>query len=1683
MLLKRIPGRVYALLALGLFLQVSSALPQFSLHAQQQLMITPTTLPNGAIGAAYGQSLLASGGIPPYHYSITAGALPAGLNIGTSGALAGTGTIGGVPAGTPGTFPFTVQVTDSSTPALTGSANYSITISAADTSNDGELNGHYALLFSGFNDSNNTLTVVAASFTADGQGNITNGIEDADGVTGAQPTQTLTGSYTLGANNLGTMTLTTQSGTTFISFSAGGVQAGLVTKARFVRFDDVNGTTGHTGSGVILKQDTSAFTLSGISGSYAFGESGSNTTNGNPQSGVGFVNADGNGNFTPAGLVDFNNAGTIVPSAALTGTYATTPESASNGRFTGSLTTTGAAGTVSDILYVISASQVAFISIDPTQNTIYSGISQLQVPPTGGFALGSLNGNAVFSGQGKRSDGTSSVIIGAASFDGNGNFTVSFAQNKSGTFTTGDTASGTYTVASNGRSVLTFTTSSIGALSPVVLYLDATNQGFLGATDNAASEGILEQGGTGFNNATLSGPFFFGTINPTTIQNPNTVGIASFDGKGTVQSTANGTGSGGILLGDSMNSQSYSVASNGQLTFTDQGIANVVGYVASSCKIEVFSGLGSGTFPGLEPAECQGTQASGTLNVDLLNNGSSGVGTVTDSTGQIDCTTTGGELQSGSCSATYTVGMNVTFTETPGAGSIFTGWQDSCASAGTAPTCTITTTSFGTVLANFGNGPGTFTLNVTPGTGETGGGQVSSQVGAGGTINCTLNGSNATNTCSATVKSGSVFVLSEVANATSSFTGWSGACSSTGSCVVTMSQNQTVSPTFTATNFALTVMETGTGTGTVMSSPVGIACPTTCSANFTGGSQVTLTETPTNGSTFTGWGGACSGTGSCTVTMNAVEAVTANFSGNSGGSFTINVAAGVGATGSGTVIDNAGIINCVFNGTSTPTGTCSASFAAGTVEVLTATPRGSIFNGWSDACTGTTTCIVTMLQNETVVATFTAVPAFTGPYGVGDVFVSGGDGFVYVFKQDGTLLGSMNTGQSSDTGSAFDQFGNFYVTIFEGLTSDPPVGIVKFDQNAALAGPFGNYPAGAVGHPESVVFNMAGDLINGVAQDVINPTDPVYEFDSSGNLIATFNVVPENRGSDWVELLADQKTLLYTSEGVFVHSFNISTNTQNPDINANNPLPGTAAYAFRVLPNGNLLIADTASVVELSPTGTTVQTYTPNPGPSVLFALNLDPDGVSFWTADAVTGIVYKFNIASGAQLTTFTSPNGGAGGLALFGEKLVGTNNLTVTLAGSGTGTVTSSPSGISCPSSCLAPFPDNSNVILTATAAEGSTFAGFSSNCVPANPQTNPPTCTSPIGTADVTVTATFNSGSGLTLTVTKAGTGSGTVTSSPSGISCGSTCSASFASGTQVTLTASPADGSTFAGWSGGGCTGTGTCVVTLTAATTVTATFNTSTNNFALTVAEAGTGSGTVTSAPAGISCPTTCSANFASGTQVTLTAAASEGSTFAGWSGGGCSGTGTCVVTVTAATAVTASFNSSSPVTIGIGQGSSSTVTTTPGSSAVFGLVLTALPGTTGTVQLTCTSPVASITCNIVPSSVTLTGKAINVAIVVETFCKGSIPNFVPMPGAFGTGLGLLLATLCLCGMAWTYKRQPRWAVSFGLLVIFAVGMSACSNVAKSPSGSATPPGSYPLVVTATAPNGATSSVNLTLVVK
>src|SRR5947207_5168548 len=134
------------------------------------------------------------------------------------------------------------------------------------------------------------------------------------------------------------------------------------------------------------------------------------------------------------------------------------------------------------------------------------------------------------------------------------------------------------------------------------------------------------------------------------------------------------------------------------------------------------------------------------------------------------------------------------------------------------------------------------------------------------------------------------------------------------------------------------------------------------------------------------------------------------------------------------------------------------------------------------------------------------------------------------------------------------------------------------------------------------------------------------------------------------------------------------------------------------------------------------------------------------------------------------------------------------------------------------------------------------------------------------DQTVTAYFNVPVTHTLTVQKAGTGTGTVTSSPAGIDCGSTCSHDFNQGTTVVLSANPDAGSTFGGWSGGGCSGTANCQIQMGSDKAGSAERRVG-DAHTLTVQKAGTGTGTVTSSPAGIDCGWTGSPAFNQGTTV------------------------------------------------------------------------------------------------------------------------------------------------------------------------------------------------------------------------
>lgn len=248
-----------------------------------------------------------------------------------------------------------------------------------------------------------------------------------------------------------------------------------------------------------------------------------------------------------------------------------------------------------------------------------------------------------------------------------------------------------------------------------------------------------------------------------------------------------------------------------------------------------------------------------------------------------------------------------------------------------------------------------------------------SKIGNGaGLISSSPNGITCGSQCSAGYDTGTVVTLMASANNGSSFAGWSGACSGTGGCTVTLDAAKTVSATFTLnpiSNFSLTVINSGNGT--VVSSSSGINCGSSCSGIYNSGTIVALSAFPGTGASFVGWGGACSGTGICTVALDAAKTVSATFNLNTIPTYTMSVINS--GTGKGTIVSNPSGINC---GTS-----CSGMYNSGTLITLSAVPdNGSSFAGWGGACSGTSGCIVTLDSAKTVSATFTSavtVPTLT----------------------------------------------------------------------------------------------------------------------------------------------------------------------------------------------------------------------------------------------------------------------------------------------------------------------------------------------------------------------------------------------------------------------------------------------------------------------------------------------------------------------------------------------------------------------------------------------------------------------------------------------------------------------------------------------------------------------------------
>ena len=228
----------------------------------------------------------------------------------------------------------------------------------------------------------------------------------------------------------------------------------------------------------------------------------------------------------------------------------------------------------------------------------------------------------------------------------------------------------------------------------------------------------------------------------------------------------------------------------------------------------------------------------------------------------------------------------------------------------------------------------------------------------------------------------------------------------------------------------------------------------------------------------------------------------------------------------------------------------------------------------------------------------------------------------------------------------------------------------------------------------------------------------------------------------------------------------------------------------------------------------------------------------------------------------------------ALVIQEYLPTTNYTLTLTQASNGTITNSPTGTS--------FASGTVVTLNASPNSGYTFSGWTGAL---SGTTNPATLTM-IG--NETVSATFTQ-SPVNYTLTVTAPSNGIITNSPTGTS--------FASGTVVTLNATPNSGYTFSGWTGALSGTTNPATLTMTGNETVSATFTQSPVNYTLTVTAPS--NGIITNSPTGTS--------FASGTVVTLNATPNSGYTFSGWTGALSGTTNPVTLTMTGNETVSATF--------------------------------------------------------------------------------------------------------------------------------------------------------------------------------
>ncbi len=296
-------------------------------------------------------------------------------------------------------------------------------------------------------------------------------------------------------------------------------------------------------------------------------------------------------------------------------------------------------------------------------------------------------------------------------------------------------------------------------------------------------------------------------------------------------------------------------------------------------------------------------------------------------------------------------------------------------------------------------------------------------------------------------------------------------------------------------------------------------------------------------------------------------------------------------------------------------------------------------------------------------ATFAGDTFYNGsrdrPFLNGDVFVAIGQGFVRRYAQDGEFINLFDTTSMSNetAGMCFDAEGNLYATSFQAGE------MTKFDRAAGetihpWGGPFSTFV-------ESCVFDSDSDVIY---TGEVDGASNIRKFDLDGNFLATYDTTTTARGTDWIDLAADRCTMFYTSEDDEIMRYDVCNDQQLDDFFPEDTDPGLnrPCFALRIRPNGEVLTACRNEVVRIDADGNIIQRYQRGDLgdqaiiPNQLFALNLDPDGTSFWTVGFNSGNAFKVDIETGAVLSSFPVDREGptAAGLAIFGEPTAATDN-----------------------------------------------------------------------------------------------------------------------------------------------------------------------------------------------------------------------------------------------------------------------------------------------------------------------------------------------------------------------------------------------------------------------------------------